>query len=415
MKQEILEADEAETSLFKKKLKRLGMFKGKGTELISLYLPPDSDRSSVMGQLTEERSQSSNIKDPSTRKNVQGALKKIDNFLKRIDFKLPSRGLVVFAGNISETEGKTDLRLFTIKPVKLLKTKRYWCDSEFHLDPLQEMMQPSEVFAILTIDKNESTIALLSGKKYEIIGHFTSGVAGKTRAGGQSAQRFERLRAEATHAFYKRISEKMNQIFVEYDDKLTGIIVGGPGITKNYFLNEEMLDHRLQKKVIGTIDTSYTDESGVRETVQKSDSLLKDTEIMKEKKVIETFMGEVVKHNSLATYGQKEVEEAIELGKVEKLLLSEDIEWVVYKFICNNCNTEEEIVVKEPDLFEENSLKCKKCDSSVELLEEDDYIDWIIEKANNTGAKTKIISTETPEGEQFFKGFGGIGAMLRYR
>jgi peptide chain release factor subunit 1 len=42
-------------------------------------------------------------------------------------------------------------------------------------------------------------------------------------------------------------------------------------------------------------------------------------------------------------------------------------------------------------------------------------MDWMMEKAQGTGAKTKIISTDTPEGEQFLKGFGGVGAILRYR
>jgi len=414
-KEHVEEISEAEMAVFKKKLRRFAAFKGKGTELISLYLPPEVDRSLVTGQITEEMSQSSNIKSPTTRKNVQGALRKVQNFLKTIDFKLPANGLIIFCGNISQQEGKSDIQLFTLKPVKRLNTKLYWCDSEFHLGPLQEMAQPSEIFGILTIDKNEATIAILVGKKYEVLGHFTSGVAGKTRAGGQSSHRFERLREEAAQDFYKRISEKMNGVFLSYDAKLKGLIIAGPGITKNYFLNQELMDHRLRGKIIGTIDTSYTDESGIRETVQKSGELLKGAEITKERKSLEEFFESVVK-TGLATYGQKEVEEALAIGKVEKLLLSEELDWWVYKFRCDVCGAEEEIVVKNQSQFDENSFKCSKCGSSqTDLLEQVDYIDWMMEKAQSTGASTKIISTETPEGEQFFKGFGGIGAVLRYR
>ena len=76
--------DEADVLLFRKKLKKLAEHKGRGTELISLYIPPDTNRSSVMSQLSEEVSQSSNIKSPQTRKNVQGALRKITGFLKNI-------------------------------------------------------------------------------------------------------------------------------------------------------------------------------------------------------------------------------------------------------------------------------------------------------------------------------------------
>ncbi len=415
-KARIEEISEAELAVFKKKLRKLAQFKGRGTEMISLYLPPDVDRSTVTGQLTEEMSQSSNIKSPTTRKNVQGALRRIQNFLKVIDFKLPAYGLVVFCGNISEKEGRSDIQLFTLKPIKQLKVKLYWCDDEFHLAPLQEMAAPSDIFGILAIDKNEATIAMLIGKKYEILGKFTSGISGKHHAGGQSAARFERLHEEAVHEFYKRIAEKMNEIFLPHESKIKGILVSGPGITKNYFLNQKLLDHRIEAKVIGTVDTSYTDESGIRETVNKSDELLKDAEITKERSIVNNFLGEIVKPGGLAAYGQKEVEEALAVGKVSVLLLSEAIEWQVFKFKCNKCGNEEEVFVKEPLRFDEGSYKCSKCKSGqIELLEQVDYIDWAMEKAENIAAETRVISTDTAEGEQFYKGFGGIGAILRYR
>ncbi len=416
MKQSHLEeVDEAELLIFKKKLKKMKSYKGRGTQLISLYLPPNVDRSGIMAQLTEETSQSSNIKSPQTRKNVQGALRRLSNFLKQINFDIPKTGLVVFSGNVSEQEGKADIRLFTIKPPKELKTKLYWCDSEFHLDPLQEMVAPTDVFGILTIDKKEATVAILVGKKYEILGHFTSGISGKHRAGGQSAQRFARLHEEAVTEFYRRIADKVQEIFIPQIDRLKGMLIAGPGITKNYFINQGHLDARLKEKVLGTIDTSYTDESGIREAVNKSEELLRDADITKERTTVNDFMGEVVKPGGLAAYGQNEVEEALSMGKVATLLLSEEIEWMVYKFKCNNCEAEEELVVKEPDKFKFTAHKCKKCSSSSELIEEVDYTDWLVEKAHDTGAKTKIISTDTSEGEQFFRGFGGIGAVLRYR
>src|SRR3989338_4882365 len=118
----IQEINQAELVVFKKKLAKLAQYKGRGTELISVYIPPSTDRSAVMSQLNEELSQSSNIKSPSTKKNVQSALRKISNFLKQINFKIPDNGLVIFAGNVSENEGRTDIRLFTVKPIVKLRT-----------------------------------------------------------------------------------------------------------------------------------------------------------------------------------------------------------------------------------------------------------------------------------------------------
>ncbi len=404
------ESSQSDEIIFKKKVKKLAQYSGRGTELISVYIPGETDRSSVMNQLTEEISQSSNIKSPQTRKNVQGALRKIINFLKQIDFKIPANGLVVFAGNISETEGRTDIRLFTLRPPQKLRTKLYWCDSAFHLEPLLEMIKPSGAHALVTIDKNEATIAVLVGKHYDILGHFTSGIMGKFKAGGQSALRFERLREEAEHEFYKRISEKVNKIFLPYGDKLIGAIIGGPGMTKDFFLQTELLDHRIKAKILGTLDTGYTDESGIRELVQKSEELLKDTDIMKEKKLMSHFLGELAK-DGLAAYGERQVLKCLELGQVNKLLVSEGIEWIVYKL--KNLNTEEiEVVFDKDGKFK---LAAYKNGTPMEVLEEVDFLDYMAEKAAETSAKLIVISIETPEGDQFFKGFGGIGAILRYK
>jgi peptide chain release factor subunit 1 len=408
------EVSEADMAVFKKKLKMLESFKGRHTELITQYLPPGTDRSTVMNQLSEEINQSGNIKSAGTRKNVQGALRKIIGFLKNINFKLPQNGMVVFAGNVSESEGKSDVRLFTVTPVRPLKVKMYWCDSSFHLDHLKDMMAPNDFYAIMTIDKNEATIAQLVGKKYEILGHFTSMVPGKARAGGQSAQRFERLREEAMQDFFRNSSEKFNAYFEPYIPRIKGILIGGPGMTKNFFMEKKAIHHELEKKIIGVIDTSYTDEGGIREVVQKSQDLLKDSELVKERQILEKFLGEVAR-DGLATYGQMEVEKALDEKRISVLIISEDIPWVVFRIFCEHCQNTEAVIVKEPESFEESKLRCSKCQSKIETTEEISYLDYMIDKAKEAGAQVRVISTETNEGQNFFSGFGGIAALLRYR
>lgn len=908
-----LNAMDAEKALFKKKIKMLESFKGSGTELISVYIPPGTDRSVVMKQLSDEVSQSSNIKDPKTRKNVQGALRKIINLLKQINFKLPDTGLAIFCGNVSPNDGKVDIKLFTVKPVNKLETKLYWCDSEFHLIPLKNMVQPIDIYVIVTMDKREATFAVLKGKRYDIVGNFKSRVAGKIRAGGQclapetlvqlsngeiieikethnpleicaanlnnlelsntkitnkwennknnlikiitkypklnltcseehtlfkvaeegiaeikasslregdllimparieikgekqllntfyynsykintqgleylakqrnslrisqkqlgemlgahqasisalelgkfdpsddylenycailkiplnpflkkyckkktgiklptyldkklaqflgyligdgniekerialseqnkviatlykkigkelfkantnmtfrgkknywqvriygkpivnyilsefpevkkaldssipakvlkskntvlasflkglfdaegyatkrgvslglnnkkiieqlriallrfgiiasvheydnrkniysknirytlditekesleifkstigfslkiksaklikciknktkrsnvrqilifgreirniferagyntyqfpkvsnffrnermigktafknsilnnvksnkrlkekfenildipilpvkiaklqrvnektrtidittkignfmanglivhnSAQRFERLREEAEHDFYRKVSEEMNKAFVGQIDKIRGIIVGGPGLTKNYFLETDLLDHRLKNKIIGKIDVGYTDPSGIKEAIDKSHEVLQQTDIIREKQIVQEFMLNVVK-TGLATYGEKEVETALTARKVSKLLISEGLEKMIYKVKCTACDYSE-IMYQEPDL---RNYKCRLCNSALEIIEEVDYADYLMEKAAESNAETHMISTETDDGKQFHTGFGGIGAILRYK
>jgi peptide chain release factor subunit 1 len=44
-----------------------------------------------------------------------------------------------------------------------------------------------------------------------------------------------------------------------------------------------------------------------------------------------------------------------------------------------------------------------------------DLIDDFVEMAEEVGSEVEIISTETEEGIQLYRAFGGIGAILRYR
>ena len=407
--------DESELLLLKKKLKEIKTYKGDGTQLISLYVPPNADRSSVTKQLTDEISQSSNIKSQQTRKNVQAALRRLTNYLRQIDFKLPQNGLVLFSGNVSENPAKNDVVLLTITPPKPLTTKLYWCDSEFHTAPLEDMAQTDEVYGLVTIDKREATVAILTGKSYHIILHETSGVPGKTRAGGQSAARFERLREKAAEDFYKRVGERMSLSMVEIP-KLKGIIVGGPGMTKNEFLEDCEMDYRLKNMIMGTVDTSYTDESGIKEMLDKASEILKDASITKERQIINKFI-EKISTNGLATYGYQEVIESITQGKAELVLVSEGLEWVVHKYKCTSCNQFTYKIIRDKTKDISSLVPCQYCDSKTdeEEIEVADIYDYLVDMSLNYGTKVMLISIETPEGNQFFGTFGGLGALLRYK
>ena len=405
--------DTTDVLLLKKKLKEIKKYKGDGTQLISLYLPPGADRSSVTKQLTDEISQSANIKSQQTRKNVQAALRRLTNYLRQIDFKLPKNGLVLFSGNISENPAKNDVVLLAVSPPKPLATKLYWCDSSFHTGPLEEMAETDEIYAIIVIDKREATVAIIRGKARELVLHETSGVPGKSRAGGQSAARFERLREKAAESFYKRVGERANAVLLE-EPKLKGIIVGGPGLTKQFFLDIGDLDHRLKQLVMGTVDTCYTDESGIKEALDKSSEILKDASVVKERKILEKFI-ELISKNAEATYGYTEVIDAINMGKADLVLLSEGLEWSVVKYLCPKCNTFTTKIIREASQKTEGVVPCDNCQEDAEEFETVDLYEYLLEISENMGTKVTLISIDSPEGAQFLNVFGGIAALLRYK
>ena len=348
-------------------VEELEQHRGRATEFVTVYIPAGQNIYTVADQLEAEKSTAKNIKSTSTRKNVANALDKITRQLKEYK-KTPENGLALFAGNVSRVEGQDDLKLWEIEPPMPLKTRMYRCDKEFILDPLKEMLEVSESYGLLVMDRKEATIGLLEGKSIAVIQKMTSGIPSKVRAGGQSSQRFHRITEGLTKEFYKRIAEEMKNNFFD-NPKMKGILIGGPIPTKDEFIEGEYLPTKLREKIIGKIDLGDSSETGLRELVERSNELLVNHERTKEKKDVESYFQSLGENPEKTTLGEADTRHALEMGAVETLFLS-------------------------------NKL-------SKSLIRE------LSGLAENIGSKIKVISVEMSEGEQFFN-MGGIGAILRF-
>jgi len=399
---------------FKRMLEELRSKSGRGTELISLYIPPDKQISDVTAQLRDEHGQASNIKSKLTRTNVQSALDSVMARLRLIP-RAPENGVALFVGAIDIGGNKTTMFSRALEPPDPIVTYRYHCNSTFLLDPLEEMLSDKKTFGLVVLDRREATVGLLEGKQISSVKHLTSTVPGKQRKGGQSSRRFQQLRLIAIHDFYKRIGEGANDAFLPIDHKdLEGILIGGPSPTKEEFVDGVFLHHELQQKIVGTLDVSYTDESGLYELVEAAQERLLDLELTQEKLVMRQFMKELVSDKGLASYGEKEVRENLIMGAVDTLLLSEDLRRTRVRIECVNqsCDCSENATRSEnsPPLG-----NCPKCGSSLEITEEEDLVSDLSKLAEQSGSTVKIISTDFEEGAQLYKAFGGIAAILRFR
>ena len=402
--------DEKKKYRLKKLIDELASIRGRHTELVSVYIPTGYSITDVIGQLKNEQGTASNIKSKATRKNVVTALEKIVQHLK-IFKETPPNGLAVFAGNVSETEGKEDIRVWSFEPPERLPTKIYWCDQTFVLDPLKAMVQEHDVYALIVLDAREASIGLLSGKSIKTLKNLDSTVPSKTVKGGMSQGRYDRLREDAINEFLNEVGDVANEILLKHE--LKGLIIGGPGPVKDKFAKGKYLNYMILNKLLGVKDTGYTGEFGLRELVERAEDLLKDSIIAREKAVMNRFFAELEK-NGLVTYGLAEVKQAIDAGAVETLLMSEAFDWVRVRFACQ-CGNEETKDLKRSAFKAKKEQKCGKCGGWMKpSCEEMDLMDVIVEAAEKTGAKVEMISIETPEGGQF-KELGGIAAFLRYK
>jgi len=351
----------------KKLLKELSTYKGRHTELVTVYIPQGYDMNKVINHLSQEQGTASNIKSTSTRKNVIDALERMIQHL-RLFTKTPENGLACFSGNVAEREGQSDVKVWSLEPPVPLKLRIYRCDKTFVLDALTDMLEVKEVFGLVVMDRRDADIALLKGKSIIPLKKTHSEVPGKMRAGGQSAPRFARLREGATKDHYKKVADYMKEEFLNLEG-LKGIIIGGPGTTVNDFMNKDYLTGDIKKKIMGTKDLSYTGLFGLHELLDKSTDLLAAEEVAEEKEIMQKFFDYLAKKPNMVSYGEKDVFDKLVMGAVDILMLSEALD-----------------------------------DETIEKFEKE------AEKLNTT---VKIVSLETREGAQL-KDIGKVAAILRY-
>ena len=403
-----------------KMINKLGNITGHGTELVTVYIPPRRPIYDIVSQLKNEAGTASNIKSDLTRNHVQDALSRTIEYLKLYK-EPPDNGLVIFCGAIPTGKGigTEKIEIYSVVPPKPIQINLYRCDDHFWIDHLKDMMKDDKVIGILSLDTQEAGFGILTGDRWEVVESLTSGVAGKHRQGGQSARRFERLRDNELNEYYHRVADYGKKIFIDqYDVK--GIIVGGPGPTKDGFLKEEYLDYRLQNNVIAVLDSSYSGSEGVREIIDKvnEQGIMADYRLMEEKKIIKNFMSEVYTGKGLGIYGIFEVIDALKNGYADLVLVTDDITFIRLEIKCNKCQhiqekfiDRNELVSVKQDLI---SNPCPKCGSQDLESIEQDIIEYLEEISIMVGSRLEVISGKTEEGAQLAS-LGKIGAILRFK
>ncbi len=281
------------------------------------------------------------------------------------------------------------------------------------------MLREKETYGILLVDANNATIATLQGKRMQIVRQMHSGVTGKTKAGGQSARRYERLRDMQLNEYFTRVGAHADDIFLPIDT-LKGIILGGPGPTKYDFEKGDYLNYQLKNKILEVIDTAYVEEQGVKEVVDKAPEIMRKVRYIEEKEIMQKFLYEVGHDTGLITYGEGEVRRLLQSGAVRMVLMSEELDLVRVTVKCGACGFEEQHTVKgkqvadfEKDLVGKPCAACKA--PSMTIVDKKDVVDDLAELAELSNTEVEIISSETEEGQMLKNAFGGIAAILRFK
>ena len=403
----------------RKTLNELSQVSGHGTELISVYVPKGKQLHEVITQLKEEQGTADNIKSDLTRTHVIDSLGKVIQRL-RLYKKTPERGLVIFCGALPREGGgpigTEVVKAFELDPPKDLKTFLYRCDDHFHVDILKDMLKDDNLIGFLAIDAKDAGWGLLHGDKIEVLSETGSGVAGKHRQGGQSAKRFQKLREMELTYYFNRVAKTTKEYFIDIYP-IKGLIISGPGPTKEDFINGDYLEYRLQEMIIDTIDSSYSGSEGIREAFAKAGDILSGFRMVEEKQIVEKLFQHINSHSGLGTYGLNEIIELLKKNVVDTIIITDDTDLNRIEVKCKRCQHIQEEMVERPNVIPRKTellnSPCPSCKAMDLEASEQDIVDYLALIAVKTGSKIEVISGKAEHGVML-SSLGKIGAILRY-
>lgn len=397
----------------KKLIKSLELARGNGTSMISLIIPPKGQISLTQKMLTEEYGTASNIKSRVNRLSVLSAITSTQQKLK-LYTHVPKNGLVVYCGDVITDEGKEKKLNIDFEPFKPINTSLYLCDNKFHVEALSELLQDDDRFGFIIMDGNGALFGAVSGNNREVLHKFTVDLPKKHGRGGQSALRFSRLREEKRHNYVRKVAETAVQNFIDQDKvNVKGLILAGSADFKNELSKSDLFDLRLQSKVLKVVDISYGGENGFNQAIELSAETLANVKFVQEKKLLNQYFDEISQDSGKYCYGIEDTLKALDLGACETVIVYENLNTVRYTLKDSEDN--EVIVNANPELPDKSYMLDKDTGAEMEIVKEEMFLEWLAENYKSFGATLEFVTDRSSEGAQFVQGFGGVGALLRYK
>ncbi|KAJ1999997.1 Ethylene-responsive transcription factor 13, partial [Coemansia thaxteri] len=122
--------------------------------------------------LTSEYGTASNIKSRVNRLSVLSAIMSAQQCLKGM-MRAPPNGLVVYSGTVITDDGKEKKVAIKFEPFKPVNTKLYMCDSKFHVEALEELLENDSSFGFIVMDGNGCLFGRVCGNSREVLSQFS--------------------------------------------------------------------------------------------------------------------------------------------------------------------------------------------------------------------------------------------------
>ena len=397
----------------KRLIKSLESARGIGTSVISLYITPKQQLSMITQMLNTEIGTASNIKSHTNRLSVQAAITSTLARLKLIN-RVPPNGLIVYSGTVMTEDNKEKKMTMDIEPFKAVSRSLYLCDNKFHTEELHRMLESDDKFGFIVVDGTGALYATVCGNVKERLGGFSVELPKKHGRGGQSKNRFARIRQERRHNYVRKVAEMATQYFILNDrPTVLGLVLAGSAEFKETLNASDLFDPRLKAIVLKLVDIAHPGEVGLNQAIDQASDVLSGVKLIQEKKLVQRFFDEIAVDSGAYCFGVQDTMKCIEMGAVHTLIVFEELD--ANRYVVTSANGSPPVVhYLTPQQAAAANLHAGENqaanDVDVMLL-----VDYLATEYTKFGCTLEIITNKSQEGTQFVKGFGGIGGLLRYK
>lgn len=194
-----------------------------------------------------------------------------------------------------------------IEPPRNITQRLYRCDKRFHYESVKELFDEVESFGLVFIDGlTAKAVSITAGKDVVDLGSMSSAPRRRTRRGGQSQNRYQRLNDEKKSAHINKVVDFIKDKCRSF--RLTGLC--GPGQIKHL-----VVDQLASSKYV---TLAFTELKDAIDQWQPS-PLSEDDEIK-----IERFQNDIDIDGGMAVYGHEQVLTAIQNHWLEYIFIESD-------------------------------------------------------------------------------------------
>lgn len=292
-----------------------------------------------------------------------------------------------------------------VEPLKAIQQTLYLCDSRFHTEVLRDQLTTGDSkIGFVIIDGHSASFHLLTGNVKETLFKLEVSLPKKHGRGGQSQNRFARIREEKRGWYASKVAELFTQYFMENGLlKVSQLIFAGCAHFKHDLAKK--LDPRVNEKILAFLDVQYGGENGFHEAIELALPFLKNSKYVNEQKILEGFF-DLIAVDGAYCYLPSATVNALEQGLVETLILWDELPDYRIEMASLKDPNDKKFVYKPT---KENEFP------GYEVLSITPLIDWIFENHKSFGAQIQLVSSSSAVANQFIAGFGGIGGKLRFK